>query len=142
VRAIVIYESLTGNTKTAGEAIAQRLRASGVAATAFPITNIDYQELSAADLVVIGSWVDGIFVVGQRPGRVGRIAKMPSIAGKRAVVYLTYALNPGKALQKLSDTVSGLGAEVLGGVTIRRDHIVEGVDDFVDRILDTTASTS
>jgi hypothetical protein len=142
VRAIVIYESLTGNTKTAGEAIAQRLRASGVAATACPITNIDYQELSAADLVVIGSWVDGIFVVGQRPGRVGRITKMPSIAGKRAVVYLTYALNPGKALQKLSDTVSGLGAEVLGGVTIRRDRIVEGVDDFVDRILDTTAPTS
>lgn len=140
MRAIVIYESLTGNTRTAGEAIAQRLTASGVAAVACPITNIDYQALSAADLVVVGSWVDGIFVVGQRPGRVGRIAAMPSIAGKQAAVYLTYALNPGKALQKLSDTVSGLGAEVLGGVTIRRDRIVQGVDDFVDRLLDATAA--
>ena len=136
MHAIVIYESLTGNTKAAGEAIARRLTAGGVDAVACPITNIDYQALSRAELVVVGSWTDGIFVVGQRPGRVGRIAKMPTLAGKRAVVYLTYALNPGKALQKLSDTVAARGAEVLGGVTIRRDRIAEGVDDFVDRVLD------
>lgn len=136
MRAIVIYESLTGNTRTAGEAIAQRLSASGVATRAFPITAIDYQALADADLVVVGSWVDGVFVVGQRPGRVGRIKAMPAIQGKKAAVYLTYALNPGKALQKLSDTVEGRGGELLGGVSIRRDKIVEGVDDFVDRLLD------
>jgi flavorubredoxin len=139
VRAIVIYESLTGNTRTAGEAIAQRLSASGVATKACPITAIDYQALADADLVVVGSWVDGLFVVGQRPGRVGRIKAMPAIKGKKAAVYLTYALNPGKALQKLSDTVAANGAEVLGGVSIRRDKIVEGVDDFVDRLLDAVA---
>ena len=139
MRAIVIYESLTGNTRTAAEALARGLTAKGVGTVACPITRIDYQALSAADLVVVGGWVDGLFVVGQRPGRAGRIAKMPALAGKKAVVYLTYALNPGKALQKLSDTVSGLGAEVLGGVTIRRDRIVDGVDDFVDRILDVVA---
>jgi hypothetical protein len=115
VRAIVIYESLTGNTR------------------------IDYQALSEADLVVVGSWVDGLFVVGQRPGRVGRIAQLPALAGKRAIVYLTYALHPGKALQKLSDTVAARGADVLGGVTIRRDRISGGVEDLVDRILDAVA---
>ncbi|MDP1820552.1 MAG: flavodoxin domain-containing protein [Acidimicrobiales bacterium] len=135
MHAIVIYESLTGHTRTAAELIAQRLGTEGVTAVACPITNIDYQALSAADLVIVGSWVDGLFVVGQRPGRVGRIAKMPALAGKRAVVYLTYALDPGKALQKLSDTVSSRGAEVLGGITIRRDRIEEGTADLVDRIL-------
>jgi hypothetical protein len=139
VRAIVIYESLTGNTRTAGEAIAQRLSASGVATRACPITAIDYQALSEADLVIVGSWVDGIFVVGQRPGRVGRVKAMPAIAGKKAAVYLTYAINPGRALEKLADEVTRLGGDVLGGVTIRRDRLVEGVDDFVDRLLDVTA---
>ena len=66
--------------------------------------------------MVVGGWVDGLFVVGQRPGRAGRIAKMPALAGKRAVVFLTYALDPGKALQKLSDAVAAAGADVLGGV--------------------------
>jgi len=139
VRAIVIYESLTGNTRTAAEALARGLTAKGVGTVACPITRIDYQALSEADLVVVGSWVDGLFVVGQRPGRVGRIAQLPALAGKRAIVYLTYALHPGKALQKLSDTVAARGADVLGGVTIRRDRITSGVDDLVDRILDAVA---
>jgi hypothetical protein len=140
VQAVVIYESLTGHTRSAAEALARGLAARGVAAVACPITRIDYQALSQADLVVVGSWVDGLFVVGQRPGRVGRIAQLPTLAGKRAIVYLTYALHPGKALQKLSDTVASRGAEVLGGVTIRRDRIGPGVEDLVDQIVDVVAT--
>jgi flavorubredoxin len=141
VRAVVIYESLTGNTARAGRAIAARLTAEGLPARAFPITKIDYQALSEADLVVVGSWTDGLVLVGQRPGRMGRITSMPAMAGKKAVVYLTYAIDSGKALQKLVDAVSARGAEVLGGVTIRRDRIDAGVDDLVDRILTAAAPT-
>ena len=139
MRAVVIYESLTGNTARAGRAIAARLTAEGVPTQAFPITKIDYQALSEADLVVVGSWTDGLILVGQRPGRMGRITSMPAMAGKKAVVYLTYAIDSGKALQKLVDAVSARGAEVLGGVTIRRDKIDAGVDDLVDRVLSAVA---
>ena len=134
--AIVIYESLTGNTRTAAEGLAGGLTARGVPTVACPVTRIDYQALQDADLVIVGSWVDGLFVVGQRPGRAGRIAQLPTLAGKRAIVFLTYALHPGKALQKLSDAVDGRGAEVLGGVTIRRDRISAGVEELADRILE------
>lgn len=139
MRAVVIYESLTGRTARAAELIAAGLTAEGVEATACPITAIDYQALATADLVVVGSWVDGIFVVGQRPGRKARIASMPTLAGKRTVVYLTYALDPGKALQKMADAVEARGADVLGGVTIRRDRLEEGAADLVDRILGAVA---
>ena len=134
--AIVIYESLTGRTRSAGEAIAALLTQRGVPTTACPITHIDYQALSRAELVVVGSWVDGLIFVGQRPGRAGRIAAMPALAGKRAAVYLTYAIDAGHALQKLSDAVAGRGADVIGGVTIRRDRLEEGVADFVDGLLE------
>ena len=133
--AVVIYESLTGNTARAGQAIAAELTEQGVPTKAFPITKIDYQALSDADLVIVGSWVDGLILVGQRPGRLGRVRAMPALAGKRAVVYLTYAIDPGKALQKMSDAVAARGAEVLGGQVIRRDKLDEGVDEFVDRVL-------
>jgi hypothetical protein len=141
VHAIVIYESLTGNTAKAGRAIAAQLSAQGLPTEAFAITRIDYQALSDADLVIVGSWVDGLVLVGQRPGRLGRIKAMPALAGKRAIVYLTYAIDPGHSLQKLSDAVAARGAEVLGGQVIRRDKLDEGVADFVDRVLDVTAST-
>jgi hypothetical protein len=135
VDAVVIYESLTGNTARAGQAIAAELTEQGVPTRAFPITKIDYQALSDADLVIVGSWVDGLILVGQRPGRLGRVRAMPALAGKRAVVYLTYAIDPGKALQKMSDAVAARGADVLGGQVIRRDKLDEGVDEFVDRVL-------
>ena len=137
---IVIYESLTGNTRRASEALATGLTAKGVPTTACSITQIDFQALQAADLVVVGGWVDGLFVVGKRPGRAGRFAKMPALKGKRAVVFMTYALHPGKALDKLSAAVAAQGADVIGGITIRRDHIDEGVADLVERILDTVAA--
>lgn len=136
---VVIYESLTGTTAKAGHAIAAALSADGLPTRAFPITGIDYQALSDADLVIVGSWVDGLVVVGQKPGRLGRIKAMPALAGKKAVVYLTYAIDPGRALQKMSDAVTARGADVLGGQLIRRDKLSEGVADFVDRILDVTA---
>ena len=107
---------------------------------AFPIKHIDYQALSKADLVIVGSWVDGLVVVGQKPGRLGRIKGMPALSGKRAVVYLTYAIDAGKALQKMSDAVTARGAEVLGGQLIRRDKLDEGVADFVDRVLHVTST--
>jgi hypothetical protein len=139
VEAVVIFESLTGNTAKAGRAIAAGLTAAGVPTTAHPITAIDYQALSRADLVIVGSWTDGHIVVGQRPGRVGRIRSMPALAGKRAVVYLTYAIDAGQALEKLSRAVEDRGAEVIGGQTIRRDKLEAGVEDLIDRILAVTA---
>jgi flavorubredoxin len=140
VDAVVIYESLTGHTAKAGQAIAEGLTAAGIPTQAYPIKKIDFQALSKADLVIVGSWVDGLVVVGQRPGRLGRIKAMPALAGKRAVVYLTYAIDPGKALQKMSDAVAARGAEVLGGQIIRRDKLEQGVADFVDRVLQVTSS--
>jgi hypothetical protein len=139
VRAIVIYESLTGNTKKASEALAAGLTARGVETVACPIKHVDYQALQAADLVVVGGWVDGLLFVGQRPGRAGRYRQMPAIAGKRTVVFMTYAIDPGKALEKLSAAVSARGGEVVGGMAIRRDRLAEGVDELVDKLLDVVA---
>lgn len=139
VNAIVIYESLTGNTAKAGRAIAAGLTAEGVPTRAFPITKIDYQALADADLVIVGSWVDGLILVGQRPGRLGRITSMPALAGKKAVVYLTYAIDAGRSLEKLSAAVEARGAEVLGGQTIRRDKLAQGVAELVDRVLAVTS---
>src|SRR3712207_1893810 len=115
MRAIVIYESLTGNTRKAAGIIADELQAAGHDAVACPTSAIDYQALHDADLVVVGGWTDGLFFVAQRPGRSGRLRKLPALRGKRAVVFVTYALDSGKTLEKLTGIVEGLGATVEGG---------------------------
>lgn len=133
--AVVIYESLTGNTRRAGERIAAELEAAGVRTVACPVTDVDLAALAAADIVIVGSWTDGLILFGQRPGRAGRLRKLPVIDGKLAAVYCTYALETGKTLQKLQGIVERRGGEVIGGMAIRRDKIAEGAAQFVDRLL-------
>lgn len=142
MRAIVIYESLTGNTRQAGHMIAAELGKAGVEATACPITEIQLQALSEADLVVVGSWTDGLFIVGQRPGRIGRLVKLPVIDDKKAAVYCTYALNAGKTLDKLAGIVSRRGGDVIGGYAIKRNDLQGGAEEFVARLLGALDSES
>ena len=134
MRVVVIYESLTGNTRRASHLLAAELVALGHAAVACPTTAIDYQALHEADLVVVGGWTDGLFFVGQRPGRASRLRNLPALRGKRAVCFVTYALDAGRTLDKLLAIVEGLGATVEGGMTIRRDRIEAGAADLAARI--------
>lgn len=135
MRAVVIYESLTGNTRKAAGIIAAELTEAGHPTVACPIDGIDYQALHEADLVVVGGWTDGLFFVAQRPGRMGRLKKLPALAGKRAICFATYAIDAGKVLEKLVALVESKGATVEGAMTIRRDRIEEGAADLVDRVL-------
>jgi flavodoxin I len=137
MRAIVIYESLTGNTRRAAEIIARELGTRGVATTVCNITAVDLEALSAAELVVVGTWTDGLFFFGQRPGRAGRMKeKLPAMRGKKAATFITFALEPRKALDKLSAIVRATGADVIGGMAIRRDDLEGGARELADRLLD------
>jgi len=137
MRAIVIYESLTGNTRRAAEIMARELGTRGVATTVCNITAVDLEALSAAELVVVGTWTDGLFFFGQRPGRAGRMKeKLPAMRGKKAATFITFALEPRKALDKLSAIVRATGADVIGGMAIRRDDLEGGARELADRLLD------
>jgi hypothetical protein len=131
---VAIYESLTGNTRKASDLIVAELRGAGHEAAAFPTTAVDLHVLQQADLVVVGGWTDGLFFVGQRPGRAGRIRNLPALTGKRAACFVTYALDAGRTLEKLVALVEGLGATVEGGMTIRRDRLQEGAREFAARL--------
>ena len=136
MNAAIIYESLTGNTRKAAHIMAGYLSAAGVTASVCPITQIDYQALAVADVVIVGTWTDGIFVVGQRPGRAQRLRRLPVIDHKQCLVYCTYALDPGKTLQKMTGILKERGANVLGGMAIRRTNLEGGSKEFVDRLLE------
>ena len=140
MRAVVIYESLTGNTAKAAEEIGRNLVAEGVATTVCPTTDVDYQAVADADLVIVGSWTDGLFFFAQKPARAGRLSQLPVLTGKRCVVFCTFALDAGKTVEKLSDLMRERGADVLGGMTIRRNAIEEGARDFVDRVMGAVAA--
>ena len=135
MNAVVIYESLTGNTQKAAGFIIDELVSQGVTAIACSTTAVDYQALADADLVIVGSWTDGLFLFGQKPASAGRLSQLPFLTGKKAAVFCTYAIDTGKTLEKLETIIRDRGADVIGGMAIRRNRLQEGSVEFVSRVL-------
>ncbi len=141
MKAVVLFESLTGNTKHAAELIGGALQAKGTEVKVRPIDAFDYGELAAADIVVVGTWVDGFVVAGQRPGRAGRLRKLPVLDRKRVAVYVTYAINPGKALAKTATVMEQRGATVVARHQFKRNRIEAEVAAFADEVIAAAGSS-
>ena len=137
MKAALLVESLTGNTWRAGEMMAEHLQQAGWGITALsPVKQPDYSGVQAADLVLVGTWVHGLFVVGQAPWGLGMLEKLPAMKGKKAAAFCTYALNPGKSLQKMTGVLDRLGAEVLGGVALHRAKLPQHTEEFAARLVE------
>jgi flavodoxin len=131
----VVYASRTGNTRRAAELIGTAVEDRGHTASIHSVDDLDYKLLADADLIVLGTWVSGHFVIGQKPGDARRLARVPKLAGKPVAIFLTYAINPGSALGKLEKVLSREGADVIGGYAWKRSNLPAGVEDFVAGIL-------
>lgn len=136
MKAAILVESLTGNTWTAGEKIGALLQQEGWTITGLDrVRQPDHAAIQEADFVIVGTWVHGLFVVGQSPWGLGAIEHLPMMRGKKAATFCTFALNPGKSLDKLTSSVMSRGADVLGGVALNRAKLDEHSEVFVDRLL-------
>ena len=133
---IVLFESMTGNTHEAADRIAAGLDGAGHTVTALcRPKDLDLQLLAEADLVVVGTWTDGIFVFGQRPAHGPRLGAIPYMVGKKAAVFCTYALNPGKTIPKLTAIVEQRGGTVVHGAALHRKKLPNATADFVVALL-------
>jgi flavodoxin len=129
--AVIIYESLTGTTQRAARLIGDGFFDHQIGTQLFSLATVDPDAIAAADVVIVGTWTDGLLIVGQKPAKKKKIKQLPSLAGKPCFVFCTYAIHPGKTVEKLTKVLDELGGNVLGGLTIRRDHVAEDVAEFV-----------
>ena len=139
MQVVIIYESLTGNTRAAAQLISDAFFERGVAAKLFRIGGHDPAAVAEADLVIVGSWTDGLFVVGQKPAKRKKFKGLEDLSGKRCAVFCTYALDPGKTLDKFSKILTDQGADVIGGMAIRRNELQAGAAEFVARVMDSVS---
>ena len=109
MKAAILFESLTGNTRRAGELIAANLQQEGWGITAVsPVRRPDMASIQDADVVVVGTWVHGLFVVGQAPWGLGAISHLPALRALETEreIARTLPLAPGYDLVITSSTPS------------------------------------
>ena len=136
MKAALLVESLTGNTWRAAEAIATNLSAQGWSITGMSkVRRPDLASVQQADVVLVGTWTHGLFLFGQAPWAAGEIANLPTMRDKKVAYFMTYALEAGRSLDRLGDAVSSTGADVVGGLLIKRNHIAAHAEAFSERLI-------
>lgn len=112
--AAVVYESITGVTERFAEEIARHLAERGVDATAISIGDCDPTTLDGHDLVLIGCWTSGLFVVGQHPDKewVAFVAMIPALAHPRVALFTTYKIATGGMFGRMRRALTPTGATV------------------------------
>lgn len=133
MKVVVIHESRTGNTQRAAEWIGGAAEAEGAEVHVFASSRVGWAELADADLVFVGTWTDGIIIGGHRPGGARNLKAMPDLWHKQVVPFVTYAVNPGKVVDKLGGLLGRKGAVVLPGEAFHRGKLPDGITDFVQR---------
>jgi len=142
VKAAILVESLTGNTWTAAENVADLLAQERWSITGLSkVKQPDHQSIQDADLVLVGTWVHGAFLFGQAPWAVNNIANLPSMRGKKAAAFCTFALDPGRSLDKLTMALGDTGAYVIGGLAMSRSKLDQHSEEFAARLVDATAES-
>jgi flavodoxin len=131
----VVYASKTGNTRRAAELIAVDIEERGHVVSTMSVDNLDFAKLAAAELIIIGTWVAGHFVIGQKPGDAGRLAQIPVMTGKDVALFMTYAINPGPALRRMERIFTGQGANVVAGFAWKRNKLPAGVNSYAEAVL-------
>ena len=135
MQVVIIYESLTGNTRAAAQLISDA-----------------FFERQGAGQALRGGWLRPGRGRRGRPGHRGQLDRRPllrrpeagqrkkftgfgDLSGKRAAVFCTYAVDPGKTLDKFTRLLADQGADVIGGMAIRRNELAEGAEEFVARVM-------
>ena len=112
----IVYDSSTGTTAKAAEAMGKTLEAHGHQSRVQSVEHADPADVSEADLICIGSWVKGLFIILQRPTERSMqfIERLGNLTDKKAMVFCTYKVATGSTLPRMSKALEGKGAKVVG----------------------------
>ncbi len=116
MRIAIVYDSSTGTTKAAAEQMGEAARAAGHECSVNSIHDVDPAEVSAADVICVGSWTKGLYVIRQGPTQATTdfIEKLGPLDGKPVAVFTTYKIAVGKTLEKMSRPIEARGGNVMG----------------------------
>lgn len=114
-RVLVCFASEGGSTAAAAATIAEQFTQREFEVTVLPIDKVGPAQIAAADVMVVGTWVEGLVVAKVRPARAMRswLENLPPLGGRRVGVFCTYAINPRGALEEMREQLAGKGGVVI-----------------------------
>lgn len=133
---LVLYQSRSGHTRDVAEAIAEAARNLNYKVSVKSVAEARAADIENADTLFIGTWVHGLILFGVRPaGAESWVPTLPSLKGKKVGVFCTYAFSPRGSLRSLSAMLAERGATIVGQRAFHRKKLTEGLQMFVQSVL-------
>lgn len=133
---LFLYNSQKGHTQAVAEAMAQTARGLGHDVTIKAVSQTRASDVQMADVVFIGTWVQGFILFGVKPANATLwVPALPSLQGKPVAIFCTCMVHPRSSLKKLATMLEGRGATVIAQQAFRRNNAVQGADAFVKQVL-------
>jgi flavodoxin len=132
----IVFDSKTGTTKAAAEAMGGLVREAGHECTVSSVLDADPATVRAADAICVGSWVKGLFFVFQHATKetMEFIDHLDNLDGTPAAVFCTYKTAVGGMLSKMAARLEGRGATVTGSFKSRGPVAAEGFATWVQSL--------
>lgn len=133
---LILYQSRKGHTRQTAENIAKFAREQGHNVAIQSVIETQHVDIEQADLLFIGTWVQGFILFGVKPADAGLwVPALPTLTGKPIAIFCTYAFNPRRSLNKLGDLLRARGATIVNQKAFHKRHLGDGVDTFVSHTL-------
>lgn len=121
-RVLVCYASEGGRTAQAARSVADDLTDHGLQVRVLPIRRVGPDELASADVVVAGTWVEGLVVAKVGPARSMKawLDALPRMGGIPVALFCTYGVHPRSTMATMSAAFERQGARVVATSAFRR----------------------
>ncbi|HEY3335303.1 MAG TPA: flavodoxin domain-containing protein [Candidatus Limnocylindrales bacterium] len=142
--AAVVYRSATGTTRQLAEEIGAHLRAKGVDATVRSVGDADPAALATADLVLLGCWTSGLFVIAQHPDEpwLAFVRDLPPLPNARVGLFTTYKLVTGSMFPRMRAALGGRTPHVDLELKVRGAHLTDAGRAALDRFAGVATETA
>ncbi len=134
--AAIVYRSRTGTTRRFAEEIGAHLRTRGMQVVVASVGDADPAALAEADVVLLGCWTNGLFVVLQHPDQpwIDFVRAIPELRGPRVGLFATYRLLTGSMFGKMRAELSGRTGPIELELKSRDGNLSEDQRRALDRI--------
>jgi flavodoxin len=136
--AFIVYCSATWTTAGLADDIAAHLRERGIDTQVAAFGECDTATLGEVDLLFLGCWTHGLFVVDQHPepSWVEWTRELPRLDRPRVALFTTYKLWTGSMFKRMREALRPTGARVGVELQSRNKRLTDKGRRALDAFLD------
>lgn len=139
-KALIIYHSKTGVTRAFGKEIGGFLGTLGVDATAYSIYDFIPDDAVHADVILLGCWTSGLFVLLQHPEQawIDFSKRLPDLRGKKIGLFTTYKIATGSMFYKMQRCIPADPGDVVLRLKSSDGRLTDEMKSDLRRVVGTT----